>query len=99
VQPDSIGLPTTIQLDLLPYITKDTLAQRYRIRVAGNLVAEGMLSEPSTISFTLPPALTARRTIVLDFELPTAVESPDHRLLSIGIRRVALSRSSAGLTP
>lgn len=47
--------------------------QRYRIFVAGHLVAEGALgADGGVISFTVPAALAGERAVYLDLELPDA---------------------------
>ena len=90
-QAGELGVARRVQLDVTTHTTAEAPRQRYRARVAGQLVGEGQVGPgEAVIELRVPAALTASRTIVVELELPDAAASGDGRRLAVGLRRVAL---------
>lgn len=95
-----LGRVTTIHLDVATHTTPEVPAQRYRASVAGTPVGEGTLGPgDAVIALTVPAALAAQRSIVVELELPDAAESADGRFVAIGLRRVSLSHGQGAPPP
>lgn len=92
-QAGELGLATKVRLDVTSYTAAEVPAQRYRATVAGTKVGEGTLGPgEAVIELAVPAALTGRRSIVVELELPDAAESSDGRSLALALRRVLISR-------
>ncbi len=93
-RPETPAGGTTVQLDVLPHVTRAVRRQRYRILVDHTVVAEGAIGgDGGVIELTVPAALEPQPVLHLILELPDAQPLDDGRLLGLGLRRVRISRA------
>lgn len=86
--------PTLVKLDLVPHTARGHgRPQRFKARVAGELVAEGEVPKPGrVVEIAVPARLHGRAAIYLSLELPDAFPAPDGRLLGVNLQRVMLAQ-------
>jgi Vitamin K-dependent gamma-carboxylase len=90
----ALGLPLTVELDVLSYTEKGRRSQPYRISVEGTTLSEGVLGRgDSVISFTVPAALSRQRIVLVEITLPKRIRSSDGRMLALALKRLRISRA------
>jgi Family of unknown function (DUF6311) len=92
------GLERTVALEVVAFGQRPR--QRYRVRVEGELIAEGKLVEQaSVLQFTVPARLNRHASLSVEIELPDAQWSPDGRILAIGLRQLWISAAPGEQPP
>lgn len=81
-----------VKLEVLPHLAPGHRRQRYRARIAGQLIGEGVVPRAGGIlELVVPARLQSRSALYLWLELPDAFASPDTRIIGLGLQRVMLS--------